>query len=339
MSSLKAVVASAGVALKRGNPAFGLCPFHKEHTGSFAVYDDHAHCFGCGWHGDAITWFMEHDGLSFRDAAKRAIAAGLSSSSKLRDRQRVSEAPRPSEPPAEQPAPHPPGTAESLYDDSDRIAVRTAARRNLVEERGLWPADVNIPPWCRRLSCADAMKHGVTPPADTAGLLMYCFTTGVKTLHGVALEAISKQGDVIPWSNGDLLLKVPSSTGDVNDAAFTVKGVGKARTVVFCDTPETALASHWLHHRARAFVTFAESGEPEGAGEGVSMVAEGHPKWAAAINSEWTWMERAEHAGMPADDLRYIGDGDAGHARRLIQAVSDYRVLTAAGWIGRDDWC
>lgn len=30
------------------------CPFHQEKTGSFTIYEDHGHCFGCGWHGDII---------------------------------------------------------------------------------------------------------------------------------------------------------------------------------------------------------------------------------------------------------------------------------------------
>jgi len=29
-------------------------PFHQEKTGSFTIYEDHGHCFGCGWHGDII---------------------------------------------------------------------------------------------------------------------------------------------------------------------------------------------------------------------------------------------------------------------------------------------
>jgi DNA primase len=34
---------------KRGQNYFGICPFHKEKTGSFHVYEDTGHyiCFGC----------------------------------------------------------------------------------------------------------------------------------------------------------------------------------------------------------------------------------------------------------------------------------------------------
>ena len=56
----------------------GCCPFHGEKTPSFFVYDDHYHCFGCGKHGDAITFTMESEGAGFMEAVERLAAeAGL----------------------------------------------------------------------------------------------------------------------------------------------------------------------------------------------------------------------------------------------------------------------
>ncbi len=58
----------------------GLCPFHNEKTPSFTVNDDKGffHCFGCGAHGDAIGFLMQHDGLDFMTAVERlAGEAGL----------------------------------------------------------------------------------------------------------------------------------------------------------------------------------------------------------------------------------------------------------------------
>ena len=62
-----------------GRPAMVLCPFHDDRkTKSMAIYGDHAHCFGCGWHGDAITWVQETDSLSFSEAVnKLAAQAGI----------------------------------------------------------------------------------------------------------------------------------------------------------------------------------------------------------------------------------------------------------------------
>ena len=56
----------------------GCCPFHGEKTPSFYVYDDHFHCFGCGAHGDAISFVMQAEGAAFPEAVERlAGEAGL----------------------------------------------------------------------------------------------------------------------------------------------------------------------------------------------------------------------------------------------------------------------
>ena len=49
-----------------------LCPFHDEKTPSFVVQrgDSHYHCFGCGAHGDAIAFLMEHQKHSFVEAVE-----------------------------------------------------------------------------------------------------------------------------------------------------------------------------------------------------------------------------------------------------------------------------
>lgn len=55
---------------KRGRNYVGLCPFHNEKTPSFSVSEDRQifKCFGCGKSGDAITFIMERDKMSFQEA-------------------------------------------------------------------------------------------------------------------------------------------------------------------------------------------------------------------------------------------------------------------------------
>lgn len=50
----------------------GLCPFHNEKSPSFTVSPTKQfyHCFGCGAHGTALGFLMEHNGLSFIEALK-----------------------------------------------------------------------------------------------------------------------------------------------------------------------------------------------------------------------------------------------------------------------------
>ncbi len=63
---------------RSGREQKGCCPFHGEKTPSFYVYDDHFHCFGCGEHGDAITFVMKSTGAGFMEAVERlAGEAGM----------------------------------------------------------------------------------------------------------------------------------------------------------------------------------------------------------------------------------------------------------------------
>ncbi|VVE38609.1 DNA primase [Pandoraea terrae] len=70
------------VQLKKGGANFmGLCPFHNEKSPSFTVSPTKQfyHCFGCGAHGTAIGFLMEHAGLGFVEAVEDlARSAGLS---------------------------------------------------------------------------------------------------------------------------------------------------------------------------------------------------------------------------------------------------------------------
>lgn len=67
------------VRLERsGRDQKGCCPFHNEKSPSFYVYDDHYHCFGCGAHGDAISFIMQNEGAGFMEAVERLAAeAGM----------------------------------------------------------------------------------------------------------------------------------------------------------------------------------------------------------------------------------------------------------------------
>lgn len=65
---------------KKGKNWFGLCPFHNEKTPSFSVNRERAmyYCFGCGAGGNAITFLIEHDGMSFPHAVEElAGRAGI----------------------------------------------------------------------------------------------------------------------------------------------------------------------------------------------------------------------------------------------------------------------
>jgi len=61
------------VQLKKGGANFmGLCPFHGEKSPSFSVSPakQFYHCFGCGKNGNAISFLMDHAGMTFIEAVK-----------------------------------------------------------------------------------------------------------------------------------------------------------------------------------------------------------------------------------------------------------------------------
>ncbi len=66
-------VLSSHIDLKRAGASYkALCPFHDEKSPSFMVQkgDTHYHCFGCGAHGDAISFLMTYQKMNFNDAVE-----------------------------------------------------------------------------------------------------------------------------------------------------------------------------------------------------------------------------------------------------------------------------
>jgi DNA primase len=71
----------ARVPLKKSGREYkACCPFHTEKTPSFWVSPDKQfyHCFGCGKHGTALGFLMEHDHMAFPEAVEElAVRLGL----------------------------------------------------------------------------------------------------------------------------------------------------------------------------------------------------------------------------------------------------------------------
>jgi DNA primase len=57
---------------KGGSNYLACCPFHSEKTPSFTVSPTKQfyHCFGCGAHGNAISFLMEYQGLGYVEAVR-----------------------------------------------------------------------------------------------------------------------------------------------------------------------------------------------------------------------------------------------------------------------------
>ncbi len=91
--SLSGVVGRRVRLVKAGREWKGLCPFHVEKTPSFWVNDDKAFykCFGCGRHGDVVSFVIDTEGLTFPEAVERlAEQAGMPvPTSRPEDRERA----------------------------------------------------------------------------------------------------------------------------------------------------------------------------------------------------------------------------------------------------------
>lgn len=74
--SLATVIGRRVKLTRRGKEHTGCCPFHNEKSPSFTVNEDKGfgHCFGCGWHGDAIKFEMRANHLSFVEAVEKLAA-------------------------------------------------------------------------------------------------------------------------------------------------------------------------------------------------------------------------------------------------------------------------
>lgn len=58
---------------RKGRNYFGLCPFHNEKSPSFSVSPDRQifHCFGCGVGGNAYTFLMKIEGITFIESLEQ----------------------------------------------------------------------------------------------------------------------------------------------------------------------------------------------------------------------------------------------------------------------------
>lgn len=77
---------------KRGKNYIGLCPFHTEKTASFNVSPERQmyHCFGCGVGGNAVTFLMEYEKISFVEAIRSlADKAGIFIPKSSRDQEEI----------------------------------------------------------------------------------------------------------------------------------------------------------------------------------------------------------------------------------------------------------
>jgi DNA primase len=335
-TDIVALIAESVPSLKRRGRSFvGLCPFHKEKTGSFHVNPDRGffHCFGCKEAGSAIDFVMKHDGATFPEAVRSlAERAGVPIEEETRapsevDRQKKQR--------------------DDLYAVNQLAATfferelrEHAQRQYALDElgrRGLLPG--KSPPIDDALQ---AFRIGYAPPgwdglatflkqqgvspmaAETVGLLVPRSSGSGhydRFRHRLMFAVIDPQGRVVAFS-GRVLPALPGEEKDEHPAKYI-------------NSPESPVYSkgHALFglYQARQAIRQAESATlVEGNFDVVSLHAHGIANVVAPLGTAFT-VDQAKLLRRFAPNVILLFDGDAaGHkAVRLSREPCAAAGLTA----------
>lgn len=199
----------------------GCCPFHDEKTPSFYVNDQKQfyHCFGCGAHGDAISWMVDQQGLQFMDAVKELAAmAGM-----------------------EVPAPDP-VMAKKAEARASLIDVTEAAQRFFVEALA-GPSGAAAREYLQRRGFSPAIMREFGfgwAPDDRQALPRALPGFGEDMLEGAGMRAANEQGERYDRFRGRVMLPIQDARGRV--IAFGGRILDKRDGVAkYLNSPDTDL--------------------------------------------------------------------------------------------------
>ena len=187
-TDILAIIQEAVPSLKRRGRSFvGLCPFHKEKTGSFHVSPDRGffHCFGCKESGTAIDFLIKHEGYTFPEAV-RALAerAGIEVQ-ESRDTAQLSESDRQKK------------ARDELYAVNALAATFWEEQMRRHEHRSF--------------ALEELEKRGLSPEKD--GEVLQAFRIGYAPPQWDGLATFLKQQGVSPTAAETVGLLVPRSSG------------------------------------------------------------------------------------------------------------------------------
>ncbi|MDI9570860.1 MAG: DNA primase [Pseudomonadota bacterium] len=233
------------VNLKQAGRNFiGLCPFHQEKTPSFTVNREKQifYCFGCGEGGNAVTFVMKQNGLSFPEAIRHLArktgvvlpTRSLSDKEKgeLSRRERMLRLHR---------------TAAAFF--SERLEGREgAAARQYLRERGISETTAKefrlgySPPGWRQLRDYLDRKRMSLDLAERAGLLVK-----------------NERGDFHDRFRGRLVFPIEDPYGQIVAFGGRIMGEGMPK---YLNSPESALFSKGrnLYGLAKAREAIRKSG-------------------------------------------------------------------------------
>lgn len=314
---LSGVVGRRVKLVRKGREFTGLCPFHNEKSPSFFVNDDKAfyHCFGCGAHGDAITFVMNTEGLEFPEAVDRlAGQAGL-------------EVPRqaPADPREKQRRQTIEAACEAacvwfekqLWTSTGREALGYLRRRGVAEEQiGTF-----------RLGWAPDERHGLK-----AALLAQGFPEALLIEAGLLIK-VDERPDSYDRFRGRVMFTIMDRGGKPVGFGGRLMGDGQPK---YLNSPETPLfhkgRSLYAHHIAR--VATSRTQVPvvvvEGYMDVIALHRAGFAGAVAPLGTALTEDQLAELWRM-ADEPVLCFDGDAAGQRAARRALERALPLLTPG--------
>lgn len=257
---------------RAGREYKACCPFHGEKSPSFYVNDDKQfyHCFGCGAHGDAVGFVMQHDNLSFIEAVEvLASQAGLQVPQQSAQEVEASKREK---------------SLYALMDDAARFfeaQLRDSRNRDALrylQERGL-PDDVIA-----------AFRLGYAP-ADGQALRTYLAAREYTEAQMVEAGVIRKSDkgkepysffrDRVMFPVADRRGRVVAFGGRVLPEHLRPLAPGAGKPPKYINSSETA-----LFHKGR--MVYGESHARQAAAEGASIVVvEGYLDVIACFQAGW----------------------------------------------------
>ena len=304
--TLSSLVQRSVKLTRAGREWKGCCPFHDEKTPSFYVNDQKQfyHCFGCGAHGDAISWMVDQQGLAFIDAIKElAGMAGM-----------------------EVPAPDP-VQAKKAEARASLIDVTEAAQRFFVDSLA-GPSGGAARDYLQRrgFSARIMREFGFGwAPDDRQALPKALAQFGEDMLEGAGMRAANEQGERYDRFRGRVMLPIQDARGRV--IAFGGRILDKRDGVAkYLNSPDTELfdKGRTLYNLHRAAPAARHSGRVvvvEGYMDVIALANAGIADAVAPLGTALTEMQ-LEMLWRMVEVPILCFDGDAAGQRAAMRAIA-----------------
>lgn len=314
-------VVSGFVRLKKAGRNFtGLCPFHKEKTPSFNVNPERGifKCFGCGKGGNAITFLMDVEHVSFVEALEE-----------LAERYGI-------EVPREQVRERTDATSLDALYEANRVAARFFYA-TLREARGTAGKEY----FQRRKWTADTQQRfglGFAPDAWDA-LIGYAHEQGVsdEVLEQTGLVVRRDTGRVYDRFRNRVVFPIFSVTKKV--IGFGARALAADEQPKYLNSPETAIYNkssvlYGLSHAHRAIREAETAILVEGYADVISMHQAGITNVVSTSGTALT-PEQVRLLARYTSRLFFLYDADAAGASAMMRGIEpmlaanlDVRIVT-----------